>query len=94
MSEQTNFCGCSSEEFLEDMPMKRYANPIPASHSLLLEGEAAGKQDLSANSAGRERCDGALEQIAALLTCQNQLLVDILGAVNALTAAYLSRTCP
>lgn len=33
-----------------------------------------------------------LSRVAELLQCQNQLLVDLLGAVNSLTAALLCRT--
>lgn len=41
-------------------------------------------------------CDSAcdcpdLERVHELLQCQNQLLVDLLGAVNSLTAALLCR---
>lgn len=32
-----------------------------------------------------------LERVQELLQCQNQLLVDLLGAVNSLTAALLCR---
>lgn len=36
-------------------------------------------------------CCEDLEQVLEALQCQNQLLLDILGAVNSLTAALLCR---
>lgn len=59
-------------------PMNRYIHPIPAS---------AGRQE--ARGAGQELQAG-LERVLECMACQNQLLVDILGAINALTAAVLS----
>ena len=79
MSEQ-EACGCAacSQSVLEDMPMRRYSNPIPT----------CPRQQESEPSPCRSQ-DG-LDQILAALACQNQLLVDLLGAVNCLTAALLA----
>ena len=55
-------------------PMRRYTHPIPCPAVRTFPADA----------------QACLEQIAQLLTTQNQLLVDILGAVNSLTAASLS----
>lgn len=78
MSERTNCCGCGAAD-LENMPMNRWRNPISAC-------ECEEEESCSQCECARE-----LEQIIHLLTCQNQLLVDLLGAVNSLTAACLSR---
>lgn len=56
--------------------MKRYAHPIPC---------WAGPV-WAPPSAGGEGMDRVLEELAR----QNQLLLDLLGAVNSLTAATLS----
>ncbi|MCI7474207.1 MAG: hypothetical protein MSB10_11140 [Clostridiales bacterium] len=56
--------------------MKRYAHPIPCWSGPVW----------SPPSAGGEGMDRVLEE----LTRQNQLLMDLLGAVNSLTAATLS----
>ena len=77
MSEQTKHC-CSGTSDLENMPMTRYANPLPN-----CEEEEPACSDCE--------CARELEVIITLLTCQNQLLVDLLGAVNSLTAACLNR---
>lgn len=76
MSDQPNTCGCDTSD-LEHMPMNRYANPIPTCD--------CGEERHSSCSCARE-----LEQILAALACQNQLLVDLLGAVNGLAATLLS----
>lgn len=57
-------------------PMKRYAHPIPCWSSPVWASPPAGGGDM----------DRVLEE----LTRQNQLLMDLLGAVNSLTAATLS----
>lgn len=67
-------CAREPEEFVEDMPMCRYSNPIPICPC---GGEGCGCRDQ----------DGLL---LAALERQNQLLTDLLGAVNCLTAALLS----
>ncbi len=73
-------CGCdASEEFLEDMPMRRYRNPIPTCER---------KPEQESNSCP---CREELERVLDALSCQNQLLVDLLGAVNGLTAARLAQ---
>lgn len=76
MSEE-NTCGCGTGngEAVDDVPMCRYSNPIPTCE----------------HKGGGSRCPRGeqLEQIAAALNCQNQLLVDLLGAINCLTAALL-----
>ena len=84
MSESESCHGCAaSEEFLEDMPMRRYRNPIPTC------------EHKPAHDPGPCPCREELEQILDALACQNQLLVDLLGAVNGLTAARLARRdCP
>ena len=77
-------CGCGSaakesiEEFTEDMPMHRYTHPIPICEC----GCGSG--------AGSCECREELEQLLAAVSCQNQLLVDLLAAVNSLTAALLT----
>lgn len=68
---------CPCEEDLEDVPMSRYCNPIPTCRC---EEEHSGCN-----------CAGELHSILGLLECQNQLLVDLLGAINGLTAACLCR---
>lgn len=95
MSEQRRRgCGCGSgngsaavtaRAALEDMPMTRYVNPIPL---------------CSCRQACQGACCGAsaeeLGQILEALACQNQLLADLLGAVNSLTATLLAergRSC-
>lgn len=82
--EEQESCGCAaSEEFLEDMPMRRYRNPIPT---------CACKP---AHEPSPCPCREELEEISAALACLNQLLVDLLGAVNGLAAARLAqRECP
>lgn len=80
MSESESCCGCAaSEEFLEDMPMRRYRNPIPTC-------ESKPKPEHSPCV-----CREELEEILDALACQNQLLMDLLGAVNSLTAARLAQ---
>ena len=64
----------------DEEPMNRYIHPIPLSIP-----RARGDRP--------ENCiqvQESLERVLECMACQNQLLVDILGAVNALTAAMLS----
>lgn len=65
---------------MEDMPMCRYSNPIPTCEHKSGCGSCGG----------RSSCQEELKQILAALACQNQLLIDLLGAVNGLTAALLA----
>ena len=74
-------CAACSQGDLEEIPMRRYSNPIPA---------CPRPQEPAAPSCGRHE---ELDQILAALACQNQLLVDLLGAVNCLTAALLAGHC-
>lgn len=64
-----------SEDRMEEIPMNRYINPIPA---------CCPKQAEPC----RLRQEG-IDHILAALACQNQILIDLLGAVNGLTAALL-----
>jgi hypothetical protein len=63
-------------EELEDVPMCRYSNPIPTCDR---RGDSRGSYAEQ------------LDQIQSALACQTQLLVDLLAAVNGLTAAVLTR---
>lgn len=71
---------CCSEGPMEEIPMNRFTNPIP--------------------SCCRARCDRCqiqpegVDHILTALAIQNQLLIDLLGAVNGLTAALLSERTP
>lgn len=72
---------CSMER--EDMPMNRYVSPntipgCPGCHGIEY-------------CCGEDEVQAMVEQLVELTVCQNQLLTDLLGAVNALTAAMLSR---
>lgn len=58
----------------EEEPMNRYIHPIPQAFPACAGG---GSQ-------------AYLDRVLEALACQNQLLTDLLGAVNALTAATLS----
>ncbi|WP_251447979.1 hypothetical protein [Vermiculatibacterium agrestimuris] len=62
----------------EEEPMHRYSHPIsqPAPCATAPVLEASGE---------------VWTQVLEQLSCQSQLLVDLLGAVNALTAALLCR---
>lgn len=62
----------------EETPMRRYVYPVPQPAP---GPRPAGGADLPA----------AMTQVLEQLACQNQLLVDLLGAVNSLTAALLCR---
>lgn len=68
----------TEETAAEEEPMRRYPHPIP---SCSCQSAAAG--DSSA----------VLSELSERLACQNQLLVDLLESVNALTAA-LPSACP
>ena len=64
-----------TEESMEDIPMNRYTNPIPT---------------CCPNRTGRcQFQEEACDRILTALACQNQILTDLLGAVNGLTAAIL-----
>ena len=62
-------------ERLEDIPMNRYTNPIPSCCP-----DRSGPCRI-----GQEE----LDRILTALACQNQILTDLLCAVNGLTAAVL-----
>ena len=66
-------------ERLENMPMNRYINP-----NTMITRTPGG-------CCGRGEEQALLEQLVELSVSQNQLLVDLLGAVNALTAALLAK---
>ena len=66
-------------ERLENMPMNRYINP-----NTMITRTPGG-------CCGRGEEQALLEQMVELSVSQNQLLVDLLGAVNALTAALLAK---
>ena len=64
-----------TEEPMENIPMNRYTNPIPTR---------------CPNQPGRCRLpEETCDRILTALACQNQILTDLLGAVNGLTAAIL-----
>ena len=68
---------------LEEEPMNRYRNP--------LQERPAGPVFLPPYPCGSDaQTQACLERILETLVCQTQLLVDLLGAVNSLTAATLS----
>lgn len=60
----------------EEEPMRRYPHPIPMC--------------CDASPAPAEECSPCMNRVLEQLSCQNQLLMDLLGAVNSLTAALLS----
>lgn len=65
-------------------PMHRYSNPIPRVTSI---------QEVAASTCScGEDTPAAMTQVLEQLSCQSQLLVDLLGAVNSLTAAMLARS--
>ena len=66
-------------ERLENMPMNRYINP----NTMITRTPGS--------CCGRGEEQALLEQLVELSVSQNQLLVDLLGAVNALTAALLAK---
>ncbi len=67
----------AQRELLAEEPMHRYSHPIPQPSPVC--SVSGGDQAL------------AWTQVLEQLSCQNQLLVDLLGAVNSLTAALLCR---
>lgn len=60
----------------EEEPMRCYPHPIPMC--------------CDASPAPTEECSPCMNRVLEQLSCQNQLLMDLLGAVNSLTAALLS----
>ena len=64
----------------EEEPMHRYSHPIPQA---AVPAQPAGADCPAAGD------PAAVPQILEQLACQSQLLVDLLGAVNSLTAAVL-----
>lgn len=67
-------CCSQCEDWMEDIPMNRYINPIPT----------CPKQTGPCRIQQEE-----MDHILTALACQNQILIDLLGAVNGLTAALL-----
>lgn len=69
------------EAMEEDVPMRRYISPnaVPGTGGCAPRAGCRG-----------EETQAMLEQLVELNCAQNQLLCDLLGAVNALTAAMLS----
>lgn len=61
----------------EEVPMSRYSNPLPV---CCAPGRSCGAREQTA----------LLEQLLEQTCRQNQILLDLLGAVNSLTAAALS----
>ena len=70
-------CGEDEELIAEEEPMRRYPHPIPMSSSAAAETS--------------EDSSPSMTRVLEQLSCQSQLLVDLLGAVNSLTAALLTR---
>ncbi|MEA4954891.1 MAG: hypothetical protein VB096_05190 [Pseudoflavonifractor sp.] len=68
-------------ELEEEEPMRRYVFPIP-------------QPEPGAYSPESEGVSAAMTQALEQLAYQNQLLVDLLGAVNSLTAALLCTKTP
>lgn len=66
------------ELLTEEEPMHRYPHPIPE--------PAAPAASVAVADPGSSQ---AMTQVLEQLSCQSQLLVDLLGAVNSLTAALL-----
>ena len=66
----------------EEEPMNRYIHIIPR--------PAAQADGQPASAAMNPELQSTLERILETLKSQNQRLIDLLGAVNALTAAVLS----
>ncbi len=62
------------EDQMEHIPMNRYTNPIPTYPKQT--GPCRIRQE-------------EMDHILTALACQNQILIDLLGAVNSLTAALL-----
>ena len=70
----------------EEEPMHRYSHTIPLAASVTETAVPAGpsREELSTPA--------AMTQVLEQLSCQSQLLVDLLGAVNSLTAALLAQS--
>lgn len=68
-------CSLHSDDTMEQVPMNRYSNPIPTC------------------CPSKSRCCQAqqegIDHILTALAWQNQILIDLLGAINGLTAALL-----
>lgn len=74
---QSRVLAAQRELLAEDVPMRRYTHTIPTATPVTTA--------VTATAASQT-------QILEQLSCQSQLLVDLLGAVNALTAALLARS--
>ena len=61
--------------------MHRYPHPIPS--------VASAVETAVPTCPVQEDTSAAMTQVLEQLSCQSQLLVDLLGAVNSLTAAVL-----
>ncbi|MDE6108273.1 MAG: hypothetical protein K2F83_06340 [Oscillospiraceae bacterium] len=61
----------------QEEPMRRYPHPIPMC--------------ADATPVTSDDCTPCMNRVLEQLSCQSQLLVDLLGAVNSLTAALLAR---
>ena len=76
---QSSCAALAAEELTaETEPMRRYPHPIPMSTALA--------------PVTSDDCSPCMNRMLEQLSCQNQLLVDLLGAVNSLTAALLARS--
>ena len=76
---QSSCAALAAEELTaETEPMRRYPHPIP----MCCDTAPAPTED----------CSPCMNRVLEQLSCQNQLLVDLLGAVNSLTAALLARS--
>ncbi len=64
-------------------PMHRYSHSIPLA--------AQAVETVTPTRSGGEDSSAAMTQVLEQLSCQSQLLVDLLGAVNSLTAALLAQ---
>lgn len=72
-----------AEASAAEEPMHRYSHSIP---------QASSVQEVAAPACSRgEDTPAAMTQALEQLSCQSQLLVDLLGAVNSLTAAVLAQ---
>ena len=69
-------CQCCSQGPMEEIPMNRFSNPIPPCRCTRSDRCAVQPE--------------GIDHILTALAIQNQLLIDLLGAVNGLTAALLS----
>lgn len=68
-------CQFHSKDDMENIPMNRYVNPIP--------DPCPPK-----NGCCQMQQEG-IDHILTALAWQNQILIDLLGAINSLTAAIL-----